>query len=266
MTGTTEETRPIGLTTRVTDALDALRARVRGGAGHVEVPRAGMGGIPPMPAEAPTVGASPGVGDEAFRQAGDEVPSGAGSRVPWEWREVTGGEDFFGPDTVSGVPPMPETDPVGGEFPGPVEVPVGAVSMGSVPMGSVPPMPEAAPTVGIPFVAEGDFSVPPMPEAPPSIGVPGAGDDHAFYDAPRPTPPVPPMPSAAPIVPPVPPYAPPAPAAADDGTTPLFMSPMDSRRLHKYPFCAPPLNQNTYGSRQRHRRVSPAPRQGRGVS
>jgi len=242
MTGTTEETRPIGLTTRVTDALDALRARVRGGSEDVGAPRAGVGGIPPMPAEAPTVGMPPWAGDGAFHLAVDEVPGAPGSRVPQG--VFPGGEDFFGPDTASGIPPMPES----------------------------------APTVGFPLGAEESFSteehlsveeilsVPPMPQVPPTVGVPTAGDDHASYDTPPPPPPVPPMPSTAPIVPPVPPYDPPAPAADDDGTARLFLPPMDARRLHKYPFCAPPLNQNTFGSRHRHRRVSQVSRQGGGVS
>jgi len=269
MTGTTEETHPTGLTTRVADTLDALRARVRGASGDAGVPRAGMGAIPPMPTEAPTVGAPPW--DEAFHEAVDEVPGGPGSRVPRGLGVVTGGEDFFASDRAFGVPPMPERDPVGGGFPVQGEVPVGVS-----PLGVVPPMPKDAPTVGVPFGTEGDFSmeggsgaesgfsVPPMPEAPPTVGLPS--DDYAAYDTPRPAPAVPPMPSAAPIVPPVPSYAPPTPVADDGGTAHLFLSPMDARRLHKYPFCAPPLNQNTYGSRQRHRRVSQVPRQGRGVS
>ncbi|WP_159052175.1 hypothetical protein [Streptomyces niveiscabiei] len=114
-------------------------------------------------------------------------------------------------------------------------------------------MPDAAPTVG----------VPPFPEMPPAGGVQSvaeagaAGAGRAVFD-------VPPVPRAAPRVPPMPsaaPYAAPTPPA-DGGTAHLFASP---RALHKYPFCAPPLNQNTYGARHRHRRVQQVPGQGRGT-
>ena len=102
-------------------------------------------------------------------------------------------------------------------------------------------MPDAAPTVG----------VPPFPE------MPSASEGHGVYDAP-------PVPRSAPCVPPmpsVPPYAPPTPTT-DGGTAHLFTSP-GAAGLHKYPFCAPPLNQNTFGTRHKHRRVQQVPRQSR---
>ncbi|MET8975858.1 DUF2330 domain-containing protein [Streptomyces sp. NPDC004539] len=206
MTGTTEEPRPIGLTTRVTDALDALRARVRSASGDAGRPRAGVDGIPPMPTEAPTVGVPP--------RAGNGVPGGG----------VSG-------SGVSGV----------------------AEDWASEVQGAVP-------REEVFFGAESAYDVPPMPETAPTVGVPAS---------PR----VPPMPSTAPTVPPVPSYAPsaPAPAPDDGGTAHLFTSPVDVPHaavpsgLHKYPFCAPPLNQNTFGTRQKHRRVSQVPRQGRGL-
>ncbi|MFM9441750.1 DUF2330 domain-containing protein [Streptomyces acidiscabies] len=199
-------------------------------------------GIPPMPRTAPAVGADFAVGGAAS----------AGS--PW-WPEQAPGRGGASAPYADGVPVLPE----------------------EAPATAIPPRPRTAPTGGPDGASWGDVTertsgagVPPFPEMPPAGGVPpvaedvSAGGGHGVYDAP-------PVPRCAPRVPPmpsVPPYAPPAPTT-DGGTAHLFVSPGDAPRvgasagLHKYPFCAPPLNQNTFGTRHKHRRVQQVPRQGR---
>ncbi|WP_063786386.1 DUF2330 domain-containing protein [Streptomyces acidiscabies] len=188
-------------------------------------------GIPSMPRTAPTVGADFAVGGTAS----------AGS--PW-WSEQVPGRGGASASYGDGVSILPEEVPATVIPPRPRTAPDG-VSWGDVTErtsgAEVPPVPDAAPTVG----------VPPFPE------MPSAGEGHGVYDAP-------PVPRSAPRVPPmpsVPPYAPSTPTT-DGGSTHLFTSP-GAAGLHKYPFCAPPLNQNTFGTRHKHRRVQQVPRQGR---
>ncbi|WP_075735524.1 DUF2330 domain-containing protein [Streptomyces acidiscabies] len=188
-------------------------------------------GIPSMPRTAPTVGADFAVGGVAS----------AGS--PW-WSEQASERGGASASYGDGVPVLPEEVPATVIPPRPRTAPDGA-SWGDVTErtsgAEVPPVPDVAPTV----------DVPPFPEMPP------ASEGHGVYDAP-------PVPRSAPRVPPmpsVPPYAPPTPTT-DGGTAHLFTSP-GAAGLHKYPFCAPPLNQNTFGTRHKHRRVQQVPRQGR---
>ncbi|MFM9615899.1 DUF2330 domain-containing protein [Streptomyces sp. V2] len=231
------------------------------------------GGVPPMPRTAPAVGV-----DFAVEGA---PPGGS----PW-WPEQAPARGGTSMSYADGMPPLPEEAPATGIPPRPRTAPAGGpdgASWGDVTErtsgAGVPPMPDAAPTVGVPPFPETPMAggvppvagarstdtvgVPPFPEMPPAGGVQSvaeagaAGAGRAVFD-------VPPVPRAAPRVPPMPsaaPYAAPTPPA-DGGTAHLFASP---RALHKYPFCAPPLNQNTYGARHRHRRVQQVPGQGRGT-
>ncbi|WP_416971912.1 DUF2330 domain-containing protein [Streptomyces sp. 4F14] len=132
--------------------------------------------------------------------------------------------------------------------------------------GGIPPMPQEPPTVGA-------GGVPPMPRSAPDSGVPPMpGVAPAFPEVP-PVPLVAPRVPPMPRVPPVPSHAPPGSPSptTDGGTAHLFGSPGDVPRvsasagLHKYPFCAPPLNQGAFGSRQKHRRAQQVPRQSSGT-